>query len=197
LEKGALDDITEFPWMVDATIDNKSWAYNLYPEYKTSKQIINYLITVVSKNGQLLLDIPPKPDGTIPEEVKTVLLDIGDWLAINGEAIYSTRPWIKFGEGPTADGKGDFNDNIPPYTSNDIRFTTKGDTLFAIVMDLPKDGKTVITSLPVEKYQIKTIELVGTNEKLKFMQNSKGTMVELPLVIPSKFAFALRIVKKF
>jgi len=193
LEKGALDDITEFPWMVDATIDNKSWAYNLNPEYKTSKQLINYLITVVSKNGQLLLDIPPKPDGTIPEEVKTVLLDIGDWLAINGEAIYGTRPWIKFGEGPTSDGKGDFNDKIPAYTAEDIRFTTKGDTLYAIAMAIPTDQKIRITSLPGNKYQVKSIELVGTNQKLKYTQDEKGTLVELPKALPYKYAVSIRI----
>jgi alpha-L-fucosidase len=194
LEKGAMDDIEKFPWLTDASVDDVSWSYNLNPKYKTSQELINYLITIVSKNGQLLLDIPPKPDGTIPDEVKSVLLDMGGWLAVNGEAIYNTRPWIKFGEGPTPDGKGDFNDKIPEYTPKDIRFTTKGDSLYAIVMAIPADGKIQIVSLPAKKYTIGAIELVGTNKKLKFIQNSEGTFVEVPKILPSKFAFSLRIV---
>jgi len=193
LEKGALDDIQEFPWLTDASIDNASWCYNLNPVYKTSQMLIDYLITIVSKNGQLLLDIPPRPDGTIPEEVKTVLLDMGAWLSVNGEAIYGTRPWTQFGEGPTSDGKGDFNDQIPAYTSEDIRFTTKRDTLYAISMAIPDNQKIRITSLPGNKYQIKSIELLGTNQKLKFTQDEKGTLVELPKTLPSKHALSLRI----
>ncbi len=193
LEKGALDNIQEFPWLTDASIDNASWCYNMNPVYKTSQMLIDYLITIVSKNGQLLLDIPPRPDGTIPEEVKTVLLDMGAWLAVNGEAIYGTRPWTNFGEGTTSDGKGDFNDQIPAYTSEDIRFTTKSDTLYAISMAIPTDQKIRITSLPGNKYQIKSIELVGTSQKLKFTQDEKGTLVELPKTLPSKHAVSLRI----
>ena len=194
LEKGTMDNILESPWMVDATIDNLSWSYNLHPNYKTSQQLIDYLITVVSKNGQLLLDIPPKPDGTIPEKVKTILLDIGGWLAINGEAIYGTRPWMQFGEGPTPDEQGDLNDKIPAYTPNDLRFTTKSDTLYVIAMAIPTDRKIQITSLPENKYQIKAIELIGAKGKLKYTQNSQGTLVELPKIIPSKYALSLRIV---
>ena len=104
-EKGIEGNITKTPWLVDASIDNNSWCYNLNPKYKNTQKLINYLITTVSKNGQLLLNIPPNPDGTIPETVKTTLLEIGDWLAVNGVAIYGTRPWIQFGEGPTKDGK--------------------------------------------------------------------------------------------
>jgi len=188
-----MDNILESPWMVDATIDNLSWSYNLHPNYKTSQQMIDYLITVVSKNGQLLLDIPPKPDGTIPEKVKTILLDIGGWLAINGEAIYGTRPWMQFGEGPTPDEQGDLNDKIPAYTPNDLRFTTKSDTLYVIAMAIPTDRKIQITSLPENKYQIKAIELIGAKGKLKYTQNSQGTLVELPKIIPSKYALSLRI----
>lgn len=193
IEKGALEDIKKFPWLTDASIDDLSWCYNMSPKYKSAKQLINYLITIVSKNGQLLLDIPPKPDGTIPDEVKSILLDMGGWLTANGEAIYGTRPWLRFGEGPTPDGKGDFNDIIPDYTSDDIRFTTKGDTLYALVMALPSNGKTLITSLPLGKYKMDGIELVRTGKRLKFSQNSNGTLVVLPKMATSKYAFSLRI----
>jgi alpha-L-fucosidase len=193
IEKGALDNIEKFPWLTDASVDDASWCYNNNPKYKSAQKLVNYLITIVSKNGQLLLDIPPKPDGTIPDEVKTILLEMGGWLSVNGEAIYGTRPWIRFGEGPTSDGKGDFNDKIPDFTSNDIRFTTKGDTLYALVMAIPASGKILITSLPVERFRIDAIETVGTNKKLKFSQNSDGALVVLPKMTPSEFAFALRI----
>ena len=193
IEKGALDKTESFPWLTDASVDDISWAYNINPRYKTAPKLVNYLITIVSKNGQLLLDIPPKPDGTIPDEVKSILLEMGSWLTVNGEAIYGTRPWVRFGEGPTQDGKGDFNDKIPDYTSDDIRFTTKGDTLYALVMSIPANGKTLITSLPEGKYAMNTIELVGTNKRLKFSQNSNGTLVILPKMAPSAYAFSLRI----
>jgi alpha-L-fucosidase len=194
IEKGALDDIQEYPWLTDASIDDASWCYNLNPKYKTSQRLIDYLITIVSKNGQLLLDIPPKPDGTIPDEVKSVLLDMGGWLAVNGEAIYGTRPWIRFGEGPTPDGKGDFNDKIPDYTPKDIRFTTKGDTLYCLVMAIPEDRKIQIASLTGKNFSMNYIELVGTSKKLKYIQNSEGIIVELPKTLPSGFALAIRIV---
>lgn len=193
LEKGALPDIEEYPWLTDASIDDISWCYNLNPRYKTAQQLINYLITIVSKNGQLLLNIPPKPDGTIPEEVKLTLLDMGKWLSVNGEAIYNTRPWIRFGEGPTVDGQGDFNDNLPAYTPEDIRFTTNGEVIYAIQMAIPADRKMRITSLPGDQFTIRSIELLGGRKKLKFTQDSNGTMVELPEKLPSEYAVSLRI----
>lgn len=151
---------------------------------------------MVSKNGQLLLNIPPKANGQIPEKVRNILLEIGEWLKINGEAIYGTRPWKIYGEGPTVVPEGGFSDNdITTFTDNDIRFTTKGDTLYAIALDIPTNGKIWITSLPRSNYHMKSIELIETNEKLHYKQSREGTLIELPTKkINSKYAFAIRVI---
>src|SRR5207245_11574472 len=106
------------------------------------------LIDIVSKNGNLLVNIGPRSDGTIPQEVQDVLREVGSWLKINGEAIYGTRPWKAYGEGPTKIVEGAFHDtDAQPVSERDFRFTTKGDVLYACELGWPENGQAVIHSL--------------------------------------------------
>src|SRR5665647_1578093 len=148
-------------WQTDDVISNFSWGYVKDMKYRSTVSILDELIDNVSKNGSLLLNISPRGDGSIPQEQQDILLSIGKWLKTNGDAIYGTRPWNKFGEGPSADTT--INPGRYHYTGNDFRFTTKGDTLYAIAMSWP--GKEAcITSLPGEKtllVKIKEVDLLG------------------------------------
>ena len=127
LERGQLGDIRPLYWQTDTSVSNKSWGYIKDDTFKSPEFVVHQLIDIVSKNGNLLLNIGPRSDGTIPEEVQQVLLDVGTWLNVNGDAIYGTRPWRTYGEGPTKVAAGSFHDtDTAHYTAEDFRFTTKG-----------------------------------------------------------------------
>ena len=148
VERGELADIRPLYWQTDTSVSNKSWGYIQNDTFKTPEFIVHQLIDIVSKNGNLLLNVGPRSDGTIPSEVQQVLRDIGSWLQVNGEAIYGTRPWRVYGEGPTAVVAGPFHDTgTHGYTERDFRFTSKGGTLYALQLGWPRDQKTVIQSL--------------------------------------------------
>ena len=124
LERGQLGDIRPLYWQTDTSVSNKSWGYIKDDTFKSPEFVVHQLIDIVSKNGNLLLNIGPRSDGTIPEEVQQVLLDVGAWLNVNGEAIYGTRPWRIYGEGPTKVAAGSFHDtDTTRYTAEDFRFT--------------------------------------------------------------------------
>src|SRR5258708_5723482 len=130
IERGQLDAKRQLFWQTDTSIDKRSCGYVGNPDYKTAEQIVGDLIDIVSKNGALLLNIGPRPDGTIPEEQERILLEIGRWLETNGEAIYETRPWKIYGEGPTKVVGGSFKDTArQAFTKEDIRVTTKDNAL--------------------------------------------------------------------
>jgi alpha-L-fucosidase len=198
LERGQLDDIRPLYWQTDTSVSNKSWGYIQNDTFKTPEFVVHQLIDIVSKNGNLLLNIGPKSDGTIPDEVQKVLRGVGGWLAVNGDAIYGTRPWYVFGEGPTKVAGGSFHDtDTVGYTAKDIRFTTKGNNLYAIELGWPVDGEARIQALGTQALgevgRIAGVELLGSQEKVKFQQTSDGLHIQLPPKAPGEFAYAFRI----
>jgi alpha-L-fucosidase len=196
IERGQSSDLRNLPWQTDTAISKNSWGYVRNQVYKTSSQIIGDLIDIVSKNGCLLLNVGPKPDGTIPGEEVTILKEIGNWLAVNGEAIYGTRPWKVFGEGPTQISEGHFTDTSrTDFTARDIRFTMKENMLYSHILAHPGNS-TVITSLKSDVFpadKIKSINILGKNHPLLWSQTDVGLMISLPDTIPGENAWVLKI----
>jgi alpha-L-fucosidase len=195
-ERGGSANIRQLYWQTDTSVSNASWGYIEHDTFKTPQFVVHQLVDTVSKNGNLLLNIGPRSDGTIPEEVQQVLLAVGGWLKVNGEAIYGTRPWTTFGEGPTQVVAEKFHDtDTKPYTSQDFRFTTKGATLYATELAWPADGHAVIHALKSEAGQAKvaSVTLLGATAPVPFEQRADGLYLELPATPPTPFASSFRI----
>jgi alpha-L-fucosidase len=197
MERGQLKEIYPTFWQNDTSISKNSWGYVQQQDYKTAADLIGDLVDLVSKNGALLLNIGPRPDGTIPEPEQRILLEMGDWLAINGEAIYGTRPWKIFGEGPTQVPEGQFSDTKrTAFTGEDIRFTSKGETLYAILLAWPGAQaviKSLGTSANLLEGSIAHISLLGGPTNLEFTRREDALVVSLPPEQPCKHAYVLKI----
>jgi alpha-L-fucosidase len=198
IERGQSDQILPRFWQTDTSVSIKSWGYIDNDTFRTPESMVQQLVDIVSKNGALLLNVGPKPDGTIPEQAKNVLLAMGRWLAVNGESIYGTRPWKISGEGPTKVVGGSFHDTATkPYTSRDIRFTTRDGLLYAIALAWPQDGQIRIQSLArgskVMDAEIADVQLLGSSDKLKWMRDSDGLEIEMPTARTGEFAWVFRI----
>lgn len=166
IERGQMANISHYFWQTDTSVAKNSWGYTVGNDYKKSNEIVCDLADVVSKNGALLLNVGPMSDGRIPEEDKQILLDVGAWLKVNGEAIYDTKCWKISGEGLTEVPDGAFSDTErATYTSEDIRFTCKGDAIYAIVLKWPENGKVNIRSIGKYyknlKTTVKSVEVLG------------------------------------
>jgi alpha-L-fucosidase len=196
VERGQLADINPDFWQTDTAVGNKSWCYIKDEEYKSPEAIIGSLVDIVSKNGTLLLNIGPKPDGTIDDADREILGKIGAWLRVNGEAIYGTRPWKIFGEGPTDVPDGHFTDTKrAEFTAEDIRFTTRGrDVLYAICLGKPK-GEMLIRSLGanMKLYMnaIGEVRVLGEEKPVSWSRDAEGLRVQLPET--AGFATVLKI----
>jgi alpha-L-fucosidase len=199
IERGQLAGIRAEFWQTDTSVSKNSWSYVENQDYKTIPSLIHDLVDIVSKNGALLLNIGPKPDGTIAEPEQEMLLEIGRWLAVNGEAIYGTRPWYTYGEGPTEVYEGAFQDTKRQgFTAQDIRFTQKGNALYAIVLGWPESGEVVIKSLdakaPYRSGAVQHIEMLGSDQPLTWSRDAEGLKVKLPAEKPCKHAYTLKMI---
>ena len=197
IERGQTSGILPDTWQTDTSISNKSWGYIENDTFKTPAFIVQQLADVVSKNGNLLLNIGPRSDGTIPDTVQQVLLDVGGWLKVNGDAIYGTRPWTIFGEGPTEIKAGSFHDtDTDHYTPQDFRFTTRSGSLYAIEMACPGNEEVVIQSVrngTVGARSVRNVSLLGSAAKLSFTLQADGLHIGIPAEASCKYANSYRI----
>lgn len=197
IERGKSDKILPYPWQTDTSIGKVFWFYmEDETDLKTANSLIDDLVDIVSKNGNLLLNVGPRADGSIPEKQQSILKEIGRWLRINGEAIYSTRPWIISGEGSTKNANGYMSEShTVTYTADDIRFTTKGNILYATVLDWT-DGIVVIKSLaqgnPYGRV-INDVSMLGCSEPLEWKQTVDGLKIKFPKKKPTDYAYVLKI----
>lgn len=197
VERGVFADIQSECWQTDTSISNKSWGYIENDIFKTPEFIVHEMVDVVSKNGNLLLNVGPRANGAIPEKVQQILLDVGAWLGVNGEAIYGTRPWKRYGEGPTKAVAGPVQDTrTPPYTAQDFRFTAKGNAIYAVEMGWPSGGQAVIHLMGKNTLgaNVQSVALLGRNTKLQFDQRSDCLRIQLPEQKSGKYAYVFRIV---
>jgi len=205
IERGQSNQIEPFVWQTDTCIG--SWHYNrqIYDknEYKTPQTVIHTLADVVSKNGNLLLSVPVRGDGSIDEKETAIVEGIASWMAVNRESIFGTRPWSVFGEGPAIEsaaplsGQGFNEGKGKPFGAEDIRFTAKGNALYAIVMGWPTDGKVRIKTLrsgnTALKHSVNKVQLLGHSESLSFTPTGDALEVTLPNRKPSDYAHCLKI----
>ncbi len=200
IERGKSNTLRPYPWQTDTSVGKDFWFYmkDKDNDVKTPDHLIDDLVDIVSKNGNLLLNVGPRADGTISESQQAALKAIGQWLRINGEAIYGTRPWIVMGEGPTKGTSGMYSDGQSSnFTSQDIRFTRKGSHLYAIVLDRP-DSVAVVKTLALgspSAPQIKEVRMLGYDGVLNWKQTANGLEVQFPAPdqIKTQYAYVLKI----
>ena len=206
IERGVATGILPLPWQTDTCIGDWHYKRSLFEEhkYKTVGQVVRMLADIVSKNGNLLLNIPVRGDGSIDDDEIAFLGGLARWMDVNSEAIFATRPWKIYGEGPSTEENaegGQFGGardvRNKPYTAADVRFTVKGDALYAVLLAWPEDKKVTIksaatTSPHLAGRKITEVALLGAG-KLAWSQNETGLHVQLPDAAPGEHAFALKI----
>ncbi len=206
MERGQFAEIRPFYWQSDTAIAKNSWCYTEGNDFKKAKNILCDLIDIVSKNGNLLLNVGPKADGTFSEEDRQVLTEIGAWMKVNGEAIYGSRTWKTAQEGPTKIVEGQFTDaEDKVFTSEDFRFTRKGSTIYAFALHWPEEinASIHIRSLASGDQQhpmnffgkIDKVEILGYETEVSWMQDAEalhvtaqGIQTEYPLVVKVSIA---------
>jgi alpha-L-fucosidase len=200
VERGFRAGISEHPWQTDTCIGQWHYDRRIYEQkrYLDAAAVIHRLCDIVSKNGNLLLSIPVRGDGSIDSEERRIVEAIGEWMGRFSDAIYGTRPWSVFGEGPTEVGAGMFGErNQRPFTARDIRFTTRGRALYAITLGRPVGGVVTVTSLAkgshLAKGRVTRVELAGGSEPLRFRQDAEGLHITLPEAASHPIGVAVKI----
>ena len=197
-ERSVLNEINPTPWQTDTSIGSKSWCYTTDEVYRGSSDFIGALVDIVSKNGNLLLNVGPKADGTIPAEAKNTLLEIGAWLGTYGDAIYETRPWLVYGEGPTQNSGDNYT-----YTARDIRFTRSKDMkkLYVSALAAPRKGTMSVTTLKKGEWNADSVDKIcliqgGDRIELDWTQTESALEISLPDSISISGAYSVEITFK-
>ena len=191
IERGQRDDIAALPWQTDTSVGD--WFYNVRDVYKTPGQVLETLVDIVSKNGNLLLNVPQRPDGTLDDECQFLLRRMAAWMPANGEGIFGTRPWQVSGEGAASAAGGAFKEEAVSWTAEDFRFTQKGDTVYAYQMRWPEAQPALIRSFASGKSRpVRQVRLLG-HGPVQFEQTAEGLSVSLPPVAPTDGPHGLAI----
>lgn len=186
IERGKFKDAKPFYWQTDTAIAKNSWCYTDTLDYKTTYDIVTNLIDIVSKNGNLLLNVGPKGSGEIPEPEKKMLKEIGEWLSVNGEGIYKSRPWVVSSEGPAEEVEGKFSEGDGTvYTNQDIRFTVANGCYYAFVLNYDTQ-ETVIKSMKKGEMgdkagifsEIESVDILGFDEEVRYELTTDGLKVK-------------------
>jgi len=202
VERGQFADMKPYFWQTDTAIALNSWCYTDNNQFRPAQDIVRDLVDIVSKNGCLLLNVGPKADGTISNEETVVLLKIGEWLDINGAAIYGTHTWRKFGEGPTQIVEGQFADGIKKnFTCQDFRFTSAGDALYVIAMKQSNNGDYSILSLGEQDASrlanfhgiIRNIQVLGEDAPIRWKRDAHGLHIHTDFCSDMPITFKLQI----
>jgi alpha-L-fucosidase len=191
IERSQSPQILPYVWQTDTSVGD--WFYNLFDVYKTPKQITEMLVDIVSKNGNLLLNVPQRPDGTLDDENIYLLEQTAAWTRVNGEGIYGTRPWRIAGEGPSTVVIEGFREEAVSWTIEDFRFTSKGQDVYVFLMKWPEGGKAVVRSLALgQTPPVSEVRLLGAGP-LPFEQSGRGLAVDLPEQKPVDYVQCLRV----
>jgi alpha-L-fucosidase len=200
VERGVMDSISKYPWQTDTSIGD--WYYRTGQKYMSSTQVIQMLIDIVSKNGNLLLNVVQTPEGDLEQDVLTILNEIGNWIEINGEGIYVSRPWKVYGEGPSTveqQEKGHFGGlkDTRAYREGDVRYTVKNGDVYAFYMVNPTSKISLAKlGLKTGNLKIKSISLLGSKEKLRWEQKSEALIIQKPTSFPKFEVLTFKITLK-